>query len=107
MTTPTTTMTKSEVTDEFAAICSMPRERALRAIDGSFGHIADQLTAGREVILPGIGKLMPKATKAGKGRNPRTGEPIDVPAGYRVTFRQGKAMRDRMAARAPSRQTAE
>ena len=50
------------------------------------GVAAAELLGGGEVPLPGIGKLKAKTTAARKGRNPRTGESVDIPAGKKVRF---------------------
>ena len=49
---------------------------------------------GGSVALPGIGKLYVKATKARKGRNPRTGAAVEIPAGRRVSFTTAKGLKD-------------
>ena len=46
--------------------------------------------------LPGVGKLKVKATAARKGRNPKTGESINIPAGQRVTFSPSKELKEAM-----------
>ena len=53
-----------------------------------------ELLGGGEVPLPGVGKLKEKATAARKGRNPQTGESIDIPAGQRVTFSPSKELKE-------------
>ena len=53
-----------------------------------------ELLGGGEVPLPGVGKLKVKATAARKGRNPQTGESIDIPAGQRVTFSPSKELKE-------------
>jgi DNA-binding protein HU-beta len=52
------------------------------------------LSVGEEVTLPGIGKLKVKVRSARTGRNPRTGEAINIPAKHVVTFTTGKALKD-------------
>ena len=55
---------------------------------------AQELTAGGEVPLPGLGKLKTKDRAARMGRNPRTGEPATYPACKAPTFKPGKALKD-------------
>lgn len=65
------------------------------------GHVLDALgivagaalSDGVEVPLPHLGKLDVKGRKARKGRNPRTGAPIDIPAGRAVVFRPSVALK--------------
>lgn len=56
--------------------------------------MAAELLGGGEVPLRGVGKLKAKKTAARKGRNPRTGAEITVPAGMRVAFVPCKEMKD-------------
>ena len=50
-----------------------------------------------EFTIPGIGKLVKTKRKARTGRNPATGQPIQIPAKTTVKFRVGKAMKDSVA----------
>lgn len=56
--------------------------------------MAAELLGGGEVPLSGIGKLKAKKTEARKGRNPRTGVEITIPAGMRVAFVPCKEMKE-------------
>lgn len=55
---------------------------------------AAELLGDGEVPLPGIGKLKAKKTAARKGRNPRTGESVDIPAGKKVRFVACKELKE-------------
>lgn len=67
-------------------------------VAGCFDSLCDvmaaELLGGGEVPLPGIGKLKAKKTAARKGRNPRTGESVDIPAGKRVRFVACKELKE-------------
>lgn len=56
-----------------------------------------ELKKGGEVTLPGIGKLTVKTTAARKGRNPATGDEIDIPAKNVPKFSAAKALKDAVA----------
>ncbi len=56
--------------------------------------IAYYLSEGEDVSLPGIGKFTVKETAARKGRNPATGEAIEIPAGRKVVFKPSKSLKD-------------
>lgn len=56
--------------------------------------MAAELLGGGEVSLNGLGKLKAKKTEARKGRNPRTGVEITIPAGMRVAFVPCKEMKE-------------
>lgn len=58
------------------------------------GVAASELLGGGEVPLPGIGKLKAKKAAARKGRNPQTGEAMDIPAGKKVQFVPGKELKN-------------
>ena len=72
---------KAIVENTFTALCKV---------------IQAELLGGGEVPLPGVGKLKVKATAARKGRNPKTGESINIPAGQRVTFSPSKELKEAM-----------
>lgn len=64
----------------------------------ALGHVvAEQLAKGEEISLPGIGKLTVKEVAARKGRNPATGEEIDIPAKRKPAFSAAKALKDAVA----------
>lgn len=56
--------------------------------------MAAELIGGGEVPLPGVGKLVVKPTASRKGRNPKTGETIDVPASRKVVVSLGKGFKE-------------
>lgn len=55
---------------------------------------AAELLGGGEVPLLGLGKLKVRTTAARQGRNPRTGEPVSIPAGRRAVFVPGSALKE-------------
>jgi DNA-binding protein HU-beta len=69
------------------------------AVLDTLGDVAQkQLTSpGAELTLPGLGKLKAVAKPAHKGRNPSTGEEIDIPARTAVKFSAAKALKDAVA----------
>lgn len=78
---------------EDAAECS--HAKALRAYDGLVEAIANRLSNGTEVHFRGVGTLSREATRLRRGRNPRTGESILIPAGFRIKFKAAKPLRDK------------
>lgn len=64
------------------------------ALESFCSVAAAELLGGGEVSLPGLGKLKVKITNARTGRNPRTGEAIDIPAGRKVVFTPGKEFKE-------------
>ena len=64
------------------------------ALDSLCEVAVAELLGGGEVPLPGLGKLKLRKTAARKGRNPRTGETLDIPAGKKVLFVTGKELKN-------------
>lgn len=93
-------MDKSEFIKQALETVQEEHSRNLNATDmekalQSFCSVAAaELLAGGEVSLPGLGKLKVKTTNARTGRNPRTGEAIDIPAGRKVVFTPGKDFKE-------------
>lgn len=87
-------MSQSEVLNHFAEKFDMKRTQAKEI----FEELA--MLAGREVknngefVLPGFGKLVLSERKAREGRNPQTGETINIPAKTTLKFRVSKGMKD-------------
>lgn len=79
-------MTKAELTVALANVLDIPQARAGRALDGVCAVLAEALKAGHTVALPGIGVLRVQDRPARTARNPRTGEPVPVPARKVVRF---------------------
>lgn len=67
-----------------------------RAVDTFFDQIAERLADGGRVELRGFGAFSTRARDARKGRNPRTGEAVDVPGKRVPYFKPGKEMRARL-----------
>lgn len=59
--------------------------------------IAEELIGGGEITLSNIGKLKVKTTKARKGRNPKTGEEIQIPAKKKVVFTVSKELKNKLS----------
>jgi len=67
-----------------------------KIVDTIFGEIKNALARGDRVELRGFGAFSVKHRKARIGRNPRTGESVQVPAKALPFFKTGKALRDRL-----------
>ena len=93
-------MDKTEVIKQATETVKEEHNRPLRIVDmekalQAFCSVAAaELLAGGEVSLPGLGKLKVKETNARTGRNPRTGEAIEIPAGRKVVFSPGKDFKE-------------
>src|ERR687885_255652 len=87
-------MTQSEVINHFAEKFEMKRAQAKEFFDELANLASSEVKANGEFVLPGFGKLVRSERKAREGRNPATGETIQIPAKTTLKFRVGKAMKD-------------
>lgn len=87
-------MTQSEVVNHFATKFDMKRAQVKEFIDEMAELAVREIKSSGEFTLPGFGKLVKSERKAREGRNPSTGETIQIPAKTTLKFRVGKAMKD-------------
>lgn len=87
-------MTKQELINALADKTGISKKQAGEAIDALGEAVSTALAGGDEVTLPGIGKLHIEHKEARKGRNPGTGEAIDIPAKNVPKFSAAKALKD-------------
>ncbi len=91
-------MNKSDLVDALADSTDMTKADSQRAIDALFdtddGIIARTLVKQERVQITGFGTFESKHRKARTGRNPRTGETIQIPATRTPSFRAGKGLKD-------------
>lgn len=74
----------------------MRQEDVEQVVDIFFDEIAGQLASGGRVELRGFGAFSTRQRDARIGRNPRTGEAVEVPAKAVPFFKAGKAIRERL-----------
>jgi DNA-binding protein HU-beta len=92
-------MTQSEVVNHFAEKTGMKRAQVKDFFD-ELGNLATQEVKNNgEFVLPGFGKLVLSERKAREGRNPATGETIQIPAKTTLKFRVGKGLKDSVVPR--------
>lgn len=87
-------MNKNELIAEVANTAGMSKADASRAVDGVFDSISESLTKGNEVRLVGFGTFSVAHRRASQGRNPRTGERIQIKASIQPKFKAGKALKE-------------
>jgi DNA-binding protein HU-beta len=87
-------MTKAELIDKVAAQTGLTKADAGRALDATLDAIRVALKRGQKVTLVGFGTFSVSKRKSRKGRNPRTGEEIKIPATKIPKFTAGKALKD-------------
>ena len=87
-------MNKNELIAAVADKTSMSKGDATAAVEAVFDVITGALKEGDEVRVVGFGTFVVTQRKAGKGRNPQTGEEIDIPASKAPKFRAGKQLKE-------------
>lgn len=87
-------MTKAELIDKIASGAGLSKTDASKALDSTLNSIKASLKKGQKVTLVGFGTFSTKKRKARKGRNPRTGQVINIPAAKVPKFTSGKALKD-------------
>jgi DNA-binding protein HU-beta len=87
-------MNKGELIDAVAASAGLSRSDATKAVDAVLDSVTGTLSNGGSVSLVGFGTFSVKARAARAGRNPRTGETIQIPASNVPGFKAGKGLKD-------------
>ena len=83
-------MNKQDLIDFVATKTGLTKKDSGQAVDATFDGIIAGLKASKDARFVGFGSFNVQATPARKGRNPRTGEEIDISATNRITFKAGK-----------------
>ena len=89
-------MRKGDLIDEVAAATDSSKADAAAAVDAVFDSIGNALQAQGSVSLIGFGTFSVSERPARTGRNPRTGETIDIAASRVIKFKAGKALKDQV-----------
>lgn len=87
-------MNKAELIDEIAGAADITKAEAGRALDATVAAITKAMQNGDTVSLVGFGSFVVKERAARQGRNPQTGETIDIAAAKIPSFKAGKALKD-------------
>jgi DNA-binding protein HU-beta len=87
-------MTKNELIAEVAEKTKLPRAQAVEAVEATFQAISDTLGKGEEVKVAGFGNFKVVKREAREGRDPRSGQPVQIQASIRPKFSAGKALKD-------------
>ncbi len=87
-------MNKNDLIGVLADSTGLSKADATKAVDGMLDNITSALKKGDEVRLVGFGTFAVATRAASTGRNPRTGEAIQIAASKRPKFTAGKALKD-------------
>lgn len=87
-------MNKNDLVAAVSGSAGLSKADAAKAVDSVFDSITGSLKGGNEVRLVGFGTFSVANRKASVGRNPRTGEKLQIPASRQPKFKAGKALKD-------------
>ncbi|TDJ14805.1 MAG: HU family DNA-binding protein [Gammaproteobacteria bacterium] len=87
-------MNKAELIDAVADAADISKAAAARSVDTVLEVITESLKKGNAVTLVGFGTFNVRRREARTGRNPRTGEPIQIKASNLAVFKAGKGLKD-------------
>ncbi|GAB2498793.1 HU family DNA-binding protein [Alkalibacterium psychrotolerans] len=85
---------KAELIEKVAASADLTKKDATAAVEAVFETITESLADGEKVQVIGFGNFEVRDRAARKGRNPQTGEEIQIPASKVPAFKAGKALKD-------------
>ena len=87
-------MNKAALVEKIHEVLGGTKVQAEEVVDTVFGSITESMKAGEDVSIAGFGIFASKARAARTARNPRTGEPVQVPAMRVPKFKAAKALKD-------------
>lgn len=87
-------MTKADLIDAMATKIDLPKTTAEKVVNLVFDDIVAALRSNEKVNISGFGTFTVSERKARQGRNPKTGESIDIPASRAAKFKPGKVLKD-------------
>lgn len=87
-------MNKSELVDSIAQSAGLTKEQAAKAVNAFTESVQGALQRGDDVVLVGFGTFSVKERAARTGRNPKTGEAIEIAASKVPSFKAGKGLKD-------------
>ena len=87
-------MTKAELVDEVASVVGLTKKQAETIVNIVFDSIVDSLRSGQKIELRGFGSFRLRNRKSRTGRNPKTGEKVEVPSKKIPYFKPGKELKE-------------
>lgn len=91
-------MNKSELAAQISARCGLSKKDAELALGAMCDIIGETVAHGQRVQLTGFGTFEVRSRAARTGRNPKTGEAVEIPATRAAVFKPGKALKDAVEA---------
>src|SRR2546422_2484462 len=87
-------MTKADLVDDVANAAELTKKDAERLVEIVFESIIDSLNQGQKIELRGFGSFRVRERGARRGRNPKTGDPVNIPAKRVPYFKAGKELKE-------------
>ncbi len=87
-------MNKTELAEAVSASFGGNKTMGAAALDAVFGALTEALAGGKKVQVTGFGTFEVRHREARMGRNPRTGEPVQIKASNAPAFKAGKALKE-------------
>ncbi|HUQ34284.1 MAG TPA: integration host factor subunit beta [Pyrinomonadaceae bacterium] len=87
-------MTKAELVEDVARAAELTKKDAERLVEIVFESIIDTLNQGEKIELRGFGSFRVRERGARRGRNPKTGDPVNIPAKRVPYFKPGKELKE-------------
>jgi integration host factor subunit beta len=91
---PTSTLTKADLIEEVLNITELPRKESETIVETIFGSIIGALQKGEKIEIRGFGSFRTRERRGRVGRNPKTGEKVEVPAKKIPFFKPSKELKD-------------
>ena len=86
-------MNKSALIHKVSADARVKKSQAVRTIKALVSAIRETMKSGDKISLAGLGTFRAKARKSRKGRNPKTGETIQIPEGRKISFKPSLSLK--------------
>lgn len=91
-------MNKGELVDAIAHKTELTKKEVDHILSAALDVIQETVASGEKITLVGFGTFEPRARSAREGRNPKSGEPMTIPATTVPAFSAGKGFKDRVSA---------
>jgi DNA-binding protein HU-beta len=85
---------KTQLVDAVAEVVSLPKATVASIVDATFDCIKNALTEQQQVVIAGHGTYIAKKRAARNGRDPRTGNPLQIPETIVASFKPGKGLKE-------------
>ena len=95
-------MTKAELVEDVARAAELTKKDAERLVEIVFESIIETLNHGEKIELRGFGSFRVRERGARRGRNPKTGDPVSIPAKRVPYFKPGKELKELINVAVPS-----